>query len=160
VLTGEQKDRFQDDLREAAREHGFSGEDGEGILASMIDWTDEMLARRLPLHVEEIKIFPEEMPLSTLQFTERFGYRKDNAIKMLTMGCYNTLWAMRRHFEAQAGSLDEQDRDSFQLVKEWMDIEAWPKRASEVEALAETWRCRRVSCTFHQGYCPRGAASG
>jgi hypothetical protein len=158
-LPDERKDAFQDDIREAARERGLSGflgRDGGGILERMMDWTDEILARRLPLHVEEIKIFPEEMPLGTLQFTERFGYRKDNAIKMLTMGCYNTLWALRVHFEEQVNSLDEQDQKAFQLVKSWMDIQQWPKVASEVEELVETWHCQRTSCVFHEQYCRRG----
>ena len=51
------------------------------------------------------------MPLSTLQFTERLGYRQENTLKMLTMGCYNALWALRQHLEAQkAADLDERDR--------------------------------------------------
>jgi hypothetical protein len=39
------------------------------------------------------------MPLRTLAFTERLGYRKEFAIEMLTMGCYNTLWALRKHLD-------------------------------------------------------------
>jgi hypothetical protein len=161
-LADEAKGAFQNSLREAARERGLSGflgRGGEGILERMLGWTEEILARRLPLHVEEIKIFPEEMPLGTLQFTERFGYRKDNALKMLTMGCYNTLWALRKHFEAQANSLDEQDRKAFQLVVKWMDIDQWPAGASQVEELVETWRCQRTSCLFHEQYCRRGGGA-
>lgn len=56
-----------------------------------MDWTDEQIVQELPLHVEEVKIYPKQMPLDSLRFTERLGYRKENAIQMLTMGCYNTL---------------------------------------------------------------------
>jgi hypothetical protein len=160
-LPDEGKAALQDGIREAAREsglRGFLGRKSEGILGRMADWTDDILERRLPVHVEKIKIFPEEMPLSTLQFTERFGYRKDNAIKMLTMGCYNTLWALRKHFEEQAKGLDEQDQIAFQLVKKWMDIEQWPKAAQDVDGLVETWRCQRTNCVFHERYCRRGAS--
>jgi hypothetical protein len=159
-LARDQKAVFQDHIREAARERGlrgFLGRDGEGILDRMADWADEIMAKRLPLHVEEVKIFPEEMPLGTLQFTERFGYRKENAIKMLTMGCYNTLWAQRVHFERHRNSLDEKDQKAFQLVSKWIGVEEWPDGASDVEKLRESWHCQRTACVFHERFCRRGA---
>jgi hypothetical protein len=159
-LTEEQKGMIQDRIREGAREkglRGFLGREGEGVLDRMAEWADEILAKRLPLHVEEVKIFPEEMPLSTLQFTERFGYRKENAVKMLTMGCYNTLWALRKHFETHTSNLDEEDQKAFQLVKKWMGVEEWPEEASEIEQLRESWRCQRAACIFHERHCRRGA---
>ncbi|MGD8751772.1 MAG: hypothetical protein PVG14_10145, partial [Anaerolineales bacterium] len=159
-LTEEQKGTIQDRIREKAREkglRGFLGREGEGVLDRMSEWADEILAKRLPLHVEEVKIFPEEMPLSTLQFTERFGYRKENAIKMLTMGCYNTLWALRKHFETHTSNLDKEDQKAFRLVKKWMGVEEWPEEASEIEQLRESWRCQRAACIFHERHCRRGA---
>ncbi|WP_304509264.1 BatA domain-containing protein, partial [Anaerotignum sp.] len=69
-------------------------EDGLSVLTRLENWGEEKIGRRLPLQVNQITIHPEEMPMSTLQFTERLGYRKKNAIEMLTMGCYNTLWTL------------------------------------------------------------------
>jgi hypothetical protein len=92
-----------------------------------------------------------------LQFTERLGYRKDNAISMLMMGCYNTLWALRGHLEAQKKDLDALDQQVLTLAKKWMGIDTWPAGSSEQEALRQTWRCQRTACVFHAHHCPHGA---
>ena len=98
----EQRRAILDRLLEKARERelrGYLGKNSEGILERMEDWAEKIINNRLPLQVEAVKIYPDEMPLSTLQFTERLGYRQENAIHMLTMGCYHTLWALRSHLE-------------------------------------------------------------
>ena len=117
-------------MREKARQsghRGYLGEGAEGILERMAKWADERVAQDLPLHVEEVKIYPEQMPLDTLQFTERLGYRKENAIRMLTMGCYNTLWALREHLEKRPKSLDERDEQVLALAQKWMGFPELPK---------------------------------
>jgi len=143
----------------------------EDLLDKLQRWSANKLDS-LPLHVEMVRIFPESMPLSTLQFTERFGYRQENALKMLTMGCYNTLWALREHLERQPPS-DDQDEEALALAKKWMGFEKLPvlKRSSdetENEKLKEeyvnqmtdlqtSWRCTRTACVFHAKVCPHGA---
>lgn len=125
----------------------------------MESWANETLREGLPLHVEEIKIYPEEMPLNTLAFTERLGYTKDNAIKMLTMGCYNTLWTLRSHLEDLGTWRDEQDEQALRLASKWMGIETWPNKRVEdyrdqVETLRTEWRCTRSECLFqNKVYC-------
>jgi hypothetical protein len=129
---------------------------GEEPLEGIAEWTTNMLATRLPLHVDEVKIYPEEMPLSTLQFTERLGYRQTNAINMLTMGCYNTLWALRTHLEAQK-NLDDHEQAVLSLAQKWMGIDTWPEEKAEQEQLSRSWSCQRTSCVYHAHHCPRGA---
>ena len=147
-------------------------EAGDDLLAKMKKWADAKLDS-LPLHVDMVRIFPESMPLSTLQFTERFGYRQENALKMLTMGCYNTLWALRERLEGQAEPADEQDQDALALAKKWMGFEQLPVRVrsqdeAEDERLKEdylakladlqaSWRCTRTACSFYARICPHGA---
>ncbi len=75
-----------------------------GTLEFMKDWAEEMLASRLPLQVDEVKIYPEDMTLSTLQFTERLGYKQKNAVDMITMGCYNTLMTIKTRLDKPAGA--------------------------------------------------------
>lgn len=128
---------------------------GEEPVQGIAEWTAEMLSTRLPLHVDEVKIYPEEMPLSTLQFTERLGYRQDNAINMLTMGCYNTLWALRVHLEAQK-DLDEHEQAVLALAQKWMGIDNWPKEKSAQDQFSRSWSCQRTSCVYHAHHCPRG----
>jgi len=99
------------------------------------------------------------MPLSTLQLTGRLGYRQDNALAMLAMGCYNTLWTMRSRLEAPQDPLDDQDRRALALAQKWMGIDAWPADAAGQEALRQTWRCQRAACVFHPDTCPHGASS-
>jgi len=155
---------------EAARQEisGYRGSTSSGVLKRMRKWGEDMLASRLPLHVEEIKIYPDRMTLSTLQFTERLGYRKENAIEMITMGCYNTLWSMRNHLENLApDECDELDEIPLRLSRRWMGIEAWPRAgeqgmdAQDVQAkladLRDSWQCTRVECLFHAEYCAHGA---
>lgn len=140
---------------------GYLGEDSRDILERMEAWARQTLQERLPLHVEEIKIYPERMPLSTLAFTERLGYRQEYAIEMLTMGCANTLWALRRHLEAQGARRDRQDELTLRLAKKWMGFDTWlPKDKqdrAQLEKLEKEWRCTRQECVFHAGQCARGA---
>jgi hypothetical protein len=95
--------------------------------------------------------------MSTLQFTERLGYRKQNAIEMLTMGCYNTLWALRSHLEGGENDLDEFDHQVLALLKKRMGFEVFPDDAIEQEELSQEWNCQRIECVFHAHHCPHGA---
>jgi hypothetical protein len=157
-----QRSQIESQLREKARQleqRGYLGETADGILERMQHWADEQMAQGVPLHVEEVKIYPEEMPLSTLQFTERLGYRKENAIQMLTMGCYNTLAALRRHLESQKkGDLDSQDQSVLALVQKWMGEAVWPGGSAEQEKFCRDWRCQRETCVFHSRNCKHGAS--
>jgi hypothetical protein len=149
-------DRLRDDVaRRGVR--GYRGQSGEGILDRMEDWVEEILRDQMPLQVRAVKIYPEEMPLSTLQLTGRLGYRQENALAMLTMGCYNTLWAIRGHLEAQEGDLDDQDRQALALARKWMGVDTWPADAVEQEKLRKAWRCQRTACVFHPHHCAHGA---
>ncbi len=98
------------------------------------------------------------MPLSTLQLTGRLGYRQENALAMLTMGCHNTLWAIRSHLEPQRGLLDDQDRRALALARKWMGVEGWPADAAGKEDLRKAWRCQRTACVFHPHHCAHGAS--
>jgi len=141
-------------------------------LKRMKIWAEDVLRDKLPLHVDEIKIYPDEMPLSTLQFTERLGYRKENGIKMITMGCYNTLWTLRDHIEnLSPAERDGQDELSLKLIRSLMGNVEWPiwknKRDPERRAAQErfdtlhaTWQCSRQECLFHAQYCAHGALMG
>jgi hypothetical protein len=143
---------------QAAGLRGYLGRSPAGILDRMSDWTDAFIAKDLPLHVDEVKVYPEEMPLDTLQFTERFGYRQKNALQMITMGCYNTLWAVRKRLEEQKPSdLDEQDLHSLELVRKWMGEDTWPLDPGEQETLRQNWLCQRSACVFHANHCRHGA---
>jgi len=152
--------QVEERLRAKAHERqqrGYLGSDAAGILQRMVQWADEKVAQDLPLHVEEVKIYPEEMPLSTLQFTERLGYRKANAIKMLTMGCYNTMWTLRSHLEGQpVAELDASDQRVLQLARKWMGIAEWPEDPDEQEAAHQNWSCQRTACVFHEKHCLHG----
>ena len=138
---------------------GYLGEDGEGLLDRMAGWAEDMVENLLPLQVTAVKIHPEEMPLSTLQFTERLGYRHENALAMLAMGCQNTLWALRAHLEGQKDDLDARDGQSLALARKWMGIEDWPADAWGQEELRTVWRCQRTACVFHAAHCSHGASS-
>jgi predicted acylesterase/phospholipase RssA len=128
-----------------------SGDDPQSVLASMKAWTEDMLATRLPLHVDEVKIYPDDMTLSTLQFTERLGYKQENAIGMITMGCYNTLETigkrLKRLNETSPSQMDDQDRLSLALINKWMRDETGSSRG---------WACMRTECVFHQNHCIHG----
>jgi hypothetical protein len=97
------------------------------------------------------------MPLNTLQFTERLGYRHENALAMLSMGCYNTLWALRNHLEDQSDPLDEQDQQTLALARKWMGVENWPKRRDRDETFRKAWRCQRAACVYYAEHCRHGA---
>jgi hypothetical protein len=148
-------DRLRDEVSRR-RVRGYRGESGEGILDRMAGWAEEILRDQMPLQVSVVKIYPEEMPLSTLQFTERLGYRRENALAMLTMGCHNTLWAMRCHLEAPPGPVDDLDRQTLALASKWMGVESWPADAAGQEQLRQTWRCQRTACVFHTCHCAHG----
>jgi len=155
-----QRQEVLDQLREEVRRRGirgYQGQDGEGLLERMAGWAENIVDNLLPLQVRPIKIHPEEMPLNTLQFTERLGYRHQNALAMLTMGCYNTLWALRNHLEGQKDDLDERDRRSLALARKWMGGEQWPPDPAGSEDARHAWRCQRAACVFHAEHCPHGA---
>ena len=166
-LDNEQRNNLEETVRKIASDQGLSGYlgdiSGKGILARMEKWANGKLRGSLPLQVEEIKIYPERMPLSTLAFTERLGYRKDEAIEMLTMGCYNTLWGLRGHLEEQSSKReDEQDKQALEMTRKWMGPKTWPKRTDDsedysyrdqLETLRQEWRCTRSECLFHKTYC-------
>lgn len=160
VLTKEQlaaldkalSQRLQAHLEQAA---GRKGHDVSSNLAHVQKDVQEHLKRRLPLEVEPVEIYPDEMPMSTLQFTERLGYRPENAIRMMTVGCYNTLWALRAHLEEKReAERDEQDTRALRLARKWMGFADWP---DDHAARQESWQCQRTSCVFYQGHCPRGS---
>jgi predicted acylesterase/phospholipase RssA len=154
-----QREAALDQLREKARQQklrGFLGSSGEGILERMDGWASDLISARLPLHVDTVIVYPDEMPLDTLQFTERLGYRQENAIDMLTMGCYHTLWALLIHLEGNGKALDDHDQQVLGLVKNWTGIEDLPKEPEELEDLRQNWRCRRTECVYHAQHCPYG----
>jgi hypothetical protein len=157
-LGQDERRAILDRLLESARDRalrGYLGADGEGILARMEAWAQSLVEDRLPLQVDVVRIYPEKMPLGTLHFTERLGYRQENGIAMLTMGCHNTLWALRAHLEGQR-QLDAHDQQVLALAKKWMGIETWPKETIEQERLRLTWRCQRSTCVFHPYHCSHG----
>jgi hypothetical protein len=160
ALPVEQRSAILEQLREGARARGirgFRGASGTGILGRMEDWAEGILGQGMPLQVRAIKVYPDEMPLSTLQFTERLGYRLDNAVAMLTMGCYNTLRALRQQLEARTGRLDDQDERALRLARKWMGAEGWPADAAGQADLRSAWRCTRSTCVFHARHCAHGA---
>jgi hypothetical protein len=153
------------EIEEAVRELASKG-GMRGFLDSIPAETLESLEKwnmihfgQLDLPVHEITIRPEEMPMSTLQFTERLGYRKQNAIDMLTMGCYNTLWSLRSYLEENENRLDDVDQKVLVLVKKWMGIEIFPDVAQEQEELRRSWNCQRTACVYHAQHCPHGKKS-
>lgn len=164
-IDADPKRQAQQNLYEAIRqldlhEQNFPGASPENVLETTSQWVDGML-KRLPVQVETVKIFPEEMPLSTLQFTERLGYRKANAIKMLTMGCYNTLWALRARLEEQADkNLDDLDRQVLSQARKCMGDTPWPEEPAAQATFSQEWRCTRHECVYHAHFCPRGATKG
>lgn len=113
---------------------------------------------RWPLHVNPIEIHPEDMPMITLQFTERLGNKPENVIRMLTSGCYSTLWSLYDYLthKSKAG-LDEMDESALNLARRWMGLEGDLPRAN-AEELKQSWQCRRRQCVFHAQHCRHGAA--
>jgi predicted acylesterase/phospholipase RssA len=150
---------LEEAVQEAARQRGlrgFLGSNPAGILERLEKWGQERISRRLPLQVNQITIHPEEMPMSTLQFTERLGYRKENAIEMLTMGCYNTLWTLVTYLEEGSKHFDDQDRIVLDLVRKWTGIDEVPEDNLARNDLQKSWHCRRTACVYHAKHCPRG----
>jgi len=121
------------------------GHSSQGLLEDLGEWAEQMLAYALPVQVTMVNIYPDEMPMTTLQFTERLGYQQDNALKMLTMGCYQTLSTLRTHLEARKRHLDQQDEQVLAMTRKWMGEEP-----------AEDWRCQRAACVFHALHCAHG----
>ncbi len=136
-LTPADRKEVQEGIVARTREQGlrgYLGTDAEGVLNRMEEWTSGAI-NSLPMHVEEVRIYPEEMPLSTLQFTERMGYKQENALKMLTMGCYNTLWSLRSHLEKASNVVDDQDSRALGLARRWMGGQDWPEKFEEQQEL-------------------------
>jgi predicted acylesterase/phospholipase RssA len=161
VLTEEQQaaldaalsKRLEGHIKRAAGRR-TTGHDMHENLAHIQRDLQRHLKSRLPLHVQPVEIYPDEMPMSTLQFTERLGYKRENAIRMMTVGCYNTLWTLRAHLENKpAGQRDAMDERALDLARHWMGFEDWP---DDLQTRQETWQCQRESCVFYEGYCPRG----
>jgi hypothetical protein len=148
-------------MRELGK-RSFPAKTPDGILDQIRKWTDETFTNRLPLHVETVKIYPQKMPLSTLQFTERLGYKKENAIQMLTMGCYNTLDSLRTRLESRvkAGgweSLDRHDQRALTLARKWTgDLWQPPPGAEATNKERTSWQCQWTTCAFHAHACPHG----
>ena len=161
-LPAADREAAQERLVAGIKELGLRLPRGEGdaeILARIAGWAKGMIDDKLPLRVEKVIVYPQEMPLSTLQFTERLGYNKDNAIKMLTQGCHDTLFALRNHLERPANIIDDQDRRALALARRWMGVDDWPKEESEQLKMRDTWHCTRTACTFHARACSRGATA-
>ena len=139
-------------------QRGFIGESPDGILDRMSLWTTETVTNGLPLHVEAVKIYPEKMPLSTLQFTERLGYKQENAIQMLTMGCYNTLDTVRTRLEDQKwDNLDEHDQRALTLARHWTG-DVWQAPDPVIpDKKRPLWHCQWTSCAFYAEACLHGA---
>ena len=159
-LEPDHRQVLEDALLKNARElelRGFLGRSSEGILQRMEDWAQDMLAKKMPLHVSEIKVYPEKMPLDTLQFTERMGFSQQNAVEMTAMGCYNTLWALRSQLEQPQNVWDDFDAETLALVRKRMGGEPWPQDRDEMEKLHGSWRCQYRSCVFHAKFCLHGA---
>jgi hypothetical protein len=159
ALDEEQQTKIKKSIQDNARKlnlSGFLGDDPDGILERMEQWADDIIERKLPLQVNEVVIYPDEMPLDTLQFTERLGYRQENAIKMLTMGCYHGLETILGHLASHQDSLDTRDEESLALTMHWMGIQEVPKKKSALAAALRSWQCQRTECVFHAGICPKG----
>jgi hypothetical protein len=150
---------LEEAVQEAARQRGirgFLGATPEGILDRLEKWSERKIGRSLPLHVNQITIHPEEMPMSTLQFTERLGYRKQNAIEMLTMGCYNTLWTLRSYLDGGGKDYDDLDQVVTDLVTKWTGIDELPEEIEARNGLQQIWQCQRTACVYHAQHCAHG----
>jgi predicted acylesterase/phospholipase RssA len=158
-LTEEQQGALRVGLEERIAEALPGSKDKALIerLEKIKDDHQELIDRRLPLHVNPIEIHPEEMPMRTLQFTERLGYRSENAIRMMTSGCYSTLWSLYDYLadKSRAG-LDERDEITLRMAQRWMGLEG-EDRPNPTRELQKSWRCRRTRCAFHARHCRHGA---
>ena len=152
------KAQVESSLYEMAKElplDSYLGESPAGILERLSTWAEVKKATGLPVQVDAVKIFPEEMQMGTLQFTERLGYRKANAIKMLAAGCYDALWALRTHLEADKNPY-ALDKQVLGMARKWMGFESLPADKDALKKLREEWRCTRTACAFFEGYCGHG----
>ncbi len=155
------KARLKNWFEVEARKQGLGYTSGsvDDILERIDRNSTKILQRQLPLNVEPIEIYPDEMPMETLQFTERLGYDPNNAVVMLTVGCYNTLWTLRTHLEKKAKKaglrLDDVDDRALSLARKWMGFEEWPEPKGQ-EHLRERWQCRREKCVFYADHCKHG----
>jgi hypothetical protein len=155
-----QKQALEESLYQKAQQLGLSGFLGDGpagILERLESWAQKTVSTGLPLHVEMVKIYPDEMPMDTLQFTERLGYKKENAIQMLTHGCFDTLWSLRDRLESETDR-DERDRQVLALARKWMGGVEWPAAPDQRIKMRSAWACQRTACVYHARYCPHGAA--
>jgi hypothetical protein len=155
------RDNLYQDLKDQAEQFGISkpeAPDLESLLAAIDSRSRDLLEHRLPLHVNPIEIYPDDMQLDTLQFTERLGFRRQNAIEGMTMGCYNTLWQLRLHLESKeaTGQSDDTDQQALALARKWMGFEQWPHTEAEQRELEENWPCQRTKCPFHLMHCRHG----
>jgi predicted acylesterase/phospholipase RssA len=124
-------------------------------LAKLKQAQQSVIDRKLPLPVNPIEIHPEEMPMRTLQFTERLGYKADNAIRMMAGGCYSTLWSLFVHL-SEKRDRDEADEAVLRRARQWMGLDGEEETINRAE-LRKSWRCRRESCVFHARHCRHGA---
>jgi hypothetical protein len=168
VLDKTQLETLEDCIRDEAPSSFLysyqNAKSQKGTLEFMKGWAEDMLASKLPLQVDEVKIYPEDMTLSTLQFTERLGYKQKNAIDMITMGCYNTLSTIKERLETQQKldsleeakprvegrrqlRMDDQDKKSLALVNKWMSFK---------EGSTQDWVCMHEECVFHSKHCAHG----
>ena len=160
-LSDEQKGTLRAAL-ESRIEQALSGQqDGaRDRLQQVVAEHEQIIHQKLPLHVNPIEIHPEEMPMRTLQFTERLGYKKENAIRMMTSGCYSTLWSLHEYLTAKSrDGLDPQDELVLGLARQWMGLDA-EVVATDKTALRQAWRCHRHQCVFHAKHCRHGATPG
>jgi hypothetical protein len=165
-LEPAKRSQAEQSLLEGAQElskRDFSRTPPDGILDKLSKWTEETLVNRLPLRVDTVKIYPEKMPLNTLQFTERLGYKKENAVQMLAMGCASTLDSLRARLEARSKAegwenLDEHDQRALTLARKWTgDLWQAPDLPEAPDRVRPVWQCQRAACAFHALVCPHGA---
>jgi hypothetical protein len=158
ALSDEQKEALRASLRRriAAATPDVSGSLEDTLQAIQASYR-QIIDRRLPLHVNPIEIHPEEMPMRTLQFTERLGYKPQNAIRMMTSGCYSTLWSLFVHLTRKPQhELDERDASTLRMARRWMGLEG-EAMPDATPGLQRSWRCQRVQCIFHARHCRHGA---
>ena len=158
----EQRQQVEADLFQRLVDFGVDakviGNQPDGILERMQAWVNNAVEKDLPLHVELVKVYPGRMPLDTLQFTERLGYQKANAIEMLTMGCSDTLWALRNHLETHGDpEPDSLDQQVLERTRKVMGYQPWPKGKKDQEGLRANWKCQQTNCIYYQQFCALGA---
>jgi predicted acylesterase/phospholipase RssA len=142
---------------------GLAAEGGDDIrpaLEKIKGSTDSTMSGRLPIHVEPVEIYPDTMPMGTLNFTKRLGFRDEDAVQMLTVGCYQALWTLRAHLEgkqmecAQKGAtLEATDLHALHLARKWMGFEDWPEDVAQRQSV---WRCQRTACAYYNSVCHHG----